>query len=475
MGLMALLGNSTSFRVAGLLLLDPERAYTLAELGGALGAEIGRRTLIRSLNGLVADAVVTKVDPPHGYPVYRANTRHDLYEELRAIAIKTRDGVDQLADQALEGRRVRGPQVVVQPAPNVAFVAGDPALRPGLRPPRHPGETGERERPGRGRPWPPRLARIPFAIVGSTTVDIFLTGLNRIPGAGTDEFTTGAVAFVDDAPAVVIGGNGANTAYVLAGLGEEATLCSVIGDDLLGSIVLDWLRRRAMILDGLVVGRDWATASTVVAMDRRRNRAAFHHPGGTFGFAPDQVTPAALAGAGVVLLTSYHLLPQFRTPQGRALLATAREGGAVTALDLGPALPPLADLDELGAVVPHVTYLLANEHELTSCAGVGDLDTACGRLLDAGASTIVVKRGAAGAAVVGPAGRRDVPGYVVTARTTVGAGDSFNAGFLAAVARGAETVEAARFGNALAALVVGSTDGVLGSPTRAEVLAFMAG
>ncbi|HYN48257.1 MAG TPA: carbohydrate kinase family protein, partial [Candidatus Nanopelagicales bacterium] len=387
----------------------------------------------------------------------------------------TRDGVEQLADQALEGRRVQGPQVVAQPAPNVAFVAGDPALRPGLRPPRHPGGTGEGERPGRGRPWPPRLARIPFAIVGSTTVDIFLTGLNRIPGAGTDEFTTDAVAFVEDAPAVVIGGNGANTAYVLAGLGEEATLCSVIGDDLLGSIVLDWLRGRAMILDGLVIGRDWATASTVVAMDRRRNRAAFHHPGGTFGFAPDQVMPAVLAGAGVVLLTSYHLLPQFRTPQGRALLATAREGGAVTALDLGPALPPLADLDELGALVPHVTYLLANEHELTSCAGVGDLDTACGRLLDAGASTIVVKRGAAGAAVVGPAGRRDVPGYAVTARTTVGAGDSFNAGFLSAVARGADTVEAARFGNALAALVVGSTDGVLGSPTRAEVLAFMAG
>lgn len=222
--------------------------------------------------------------------------RHHLYPELRGIAIKTLGG-GAPADQALEGHPVQGPQALGQRAPN-------------------------------------------FVVVGSTTVDIFLTGLDRIPGAGTDEFTTDAVAFVDDAPAVVIGGNGANTAYVLAGLGEETTLCSVIGDDLLGSIVLDWLRGRAMILDGLVVGREWATASTVVAMDRRRNRAAFHHPGGTFGFAPEQVPPAALAGAGVVLLTSYHLVPRFRTSQGRALLATAWEGGAVTALDLGPALPP---------------------------------------------------------------------------------------------------------------------------------------
>lgn len=126
-------------------------------------------------------------------------------------------------------------------------------------------------------------------------------------------------------------------------------------------------------------------------------------------------------------------------------------------------------------MLPHVRYLLANEHELTSCAGVDDLDAACARLLGAGASTIVVKRGAAGAAVVGPAGRRDVPGYVVAARSTVGAGDSFNAGFLAAIARGEDPAEAARFGNAVAALVVAAADGVLGSPTRAEVLAFMAG
>lgn len=98
MGLATLFGNSTSLRVAGLLFLNPERAYTLAELGSALGDEIGRRTLIRSLNSLVAEAVVSKVDPPHGYPVYRANTRHYLYGELRGIAIKTLGGVVPLAE-----------------------------------------------------------------------------------------------------------------------------------------------------------------------------------------------------------------------------------------------------------------------------------------------------------------------------------------------------------------------------------------
>ncbi len=98
MGVTTLLGNSTSLRVAGLLFLNPEREYTLAELGSALGDEIGRRTLIRTLNSLVAEDVVNKVDPPYGYPVYRANTRHFLYDELRGIAIKTLGGVGSLAE-----------------------------------------------------------------------------------------------------------------------------------------------------------------------------------------------------------------------------------------------------------------------------------------------------------------------------------------------------------------------------------------
>lgn len=93
-----LLGNSTSLRVAGLLFLNPEREYTLAALGSALGDEIGRRTLIRTLNGLVTEAVVNKLELPHGYPVYRANTRHFLYDELRGIAIKTLGGVGSLAE-----------------------------------------------------------------------------------------------------------------------------------------------------------------------------------------------------------------------------------------------------------------------------------------------------------------------------------------------------------------------------------------
>jgi predicted nucleotidyltransferase len=97
-GVATLLGSSSSLRVAGLLFLNPEREYTLAALGNAVGDEIGRRTLIRTLNDLVSDALVKKTSPRYGYPAYRANTRHFLYDELRGIAIKTLGGVGSIAE-----------------------------------------------------------------------------------------------------------------------------------------------------------------------------------------------------------------------------------------------------------------------------------------------------------------------------------------------------------------------------------------
>ena len=64
----------------------------------------------------------------------------------------------------------------------------------------------------------------------------------RIPEVGTDEFTSDSIAFLDHPMTMVLGGNGAEGAFVLAGLGTRVALCSVIGKDLLGSVVLAWLK-----------------------------------------------------------------------------------------------------------------------------------------------------------------------------------------------------------------------------------------
>ena len=98
-------------------------------------------------------------------------------------------------------------------------------------------------------------------------------------------------------------------------------------------------------------------------------------------------------------------------------------------------------------------------------------------ILEGGAGCVVIKRGAAGAVVMGrddsSAGSEDgpihVPGFAVDVQTTVGAGDSFNAGFLLAVREGASIEKAARFANAVAATVVSTRDRPLDALSREAV------
>jgi argininosuccinate lyase len=313
-----------------------------------------------------------------------------------------------------------------------------------------------------------------FVVVGTTTLDTFLTGTDRIPSPGTDEFTPDSIAFLDQPPAMVLGGNGANAAYVLAGLGAPTSLCSVIGRDIPGAIVVDWLKQRGVVLNRMVRSERCAASSTTVVVDRALNRLSLHHGGGSPQFSPEDVPAELIARARCVLLTGYHLLPKFRGRGASEILARARRSGSLTALDIGPAVPPVADVEELRPSLRQVDYLLVNAYEATACTRSRDLEEACHALLAAGAGTIVVKRGREGASLYRREGRLDVRGFAVKTDFTVGAGDSFNAAFLFAVAGGDSLAQALRFANAVAALVVQAANGVLGSPDVKRALAFLA-
>jgi len=89
---------------------------------------------------------------------------------------------------------------------------------------------------------------------------------------------------------------------------------------------------------------------------------------------------------------------------------------------------------------------------------------------------VVVKRGEQGAAIFSSAesAQIEVPCFPVQAVGTVGAGDSFDAGFLYAYDRGSSPEESARFASAVAALVVSAPRGILDAPDADAVRAFLA-
>lgn len=309
-----------------------------------------------------------------------------------------------------------------------------------------------------------------FVVIGTTTVDLIVSGIDHMPRIDGDEFTNSSLAFCSVPLKMALGGNGANSAYVLASLGAPVALCSAAGQDFLGDRMASWLSEKGVDLRSFVRSAAHGTATNTTLMDENHNRLSFYHPGYQHELPYAKLNHAVFAGVTTLLITGYVLMPGLRPDGYIAALRTARDQGAVTALDIGPALGTPATLNEILPLLPLIDYLLTNERELAVCVGSTNPST----LLHAGAGAVVVKRGADGAALYrANADPITAAGFPVQADNTIGAGDTFNSSFLFALATGKSPREALQFACAAAAMVVGGGVGVLGTPTPAAIEEFL--
>jgi sugar/nucleoside kinase (ribokinase family) len=298
-------------------------------------------------------------------------------------------------------------------------------------------------------------------------VDLFISGVDRLPNLGREEFAVDNVAWCAEPLRMVIGGNGANSAYILAKLGAHVRLASAIGEDLLGNAICAWLSAAGVDQSWLRRRADTATSTTTILSDAARHRLSLHHPG-AYATYSEQDLPAGWAeGLDVLLITSYPLLQKLRPRGCYALLAAARAANAITALDVGPPMGEEVTIEELEPLLSVLDYVLINEYELQLLAHQANIssNTLADRvapLLAGGARGVVVRQGAEGATLFQNSQAHHVPAQQCEVLQTVGAGDAFNGGFLHGLTQGLNAAEAVVLGNNVAQQVVSSKDGVFG-------------
>lgn len=317
----------------------------------------------------------------------------------------------------------------------------------------------------------PQTPRETILVVGSATVDLIFGGADHLPTMSGDGFRTDNLAWCSEPVRMLVGGNGANTAFVLGRLGAAVKLFSSVGQDMLGEMMAGWLSGAGVDLSLLHRRTDAATSTTAIVTDEEHHQLAFHHAGAYTSTTTATLPPGWDVGLGGLLITSFPLMTGLRGAGYHTLLHAARTAGAVTAVDLGPAIGQVATLDEVAPLLSQVDVLIANEHEFTLFAGSGD--GAIDAVLQAGARCLVIKAGARGARLYTTNANAavNVPAFAVPVRQTVGAGDAFDAGLLDALQRGEAMHDALRWASATAAGVVAAQEGVLGAPTRREVAA----
>lgn len=313
-----------------------------------------------------------------------------------------------------------------------------------------------------------------YLVLGNATIDLFVGGIDALPTMDGDEFTNTSLIFTTKPLTVSIGGNGGNAAFVLGHFGEPTALCSAVGRDTMGDLLVNWLKQKNVCLDALRQFEDDGTSTSTVVADSQMNRLTFHYGEPTFRYRLEHIPPELLHTAEVLLISSYSLFTGVRGDGYQQMLEVSRHNGAITAVDIGPMLGVPASVEELTPLLPLIDYLICNEYELSVCTHEAEREAGISALLRAGARQVVVKRGKQGVIVITPTERFDIAGFPVdAATTTVGAGDSFNAGFLYALKHGQNLEDAATFGCATAALVVSSGQGILGVPTLEAVQALI--
>ncbi len=140
-----------------------------------------------------------------------------------------------------------------------------------------------------------------------------------------------------------------------------------------------------------------------------------------------------ISEARVLCLVGLFMLPGLNLRTFSGLAKEARGRGQLTVVDPGwdPEGWPVATVNDFQALARHTDVLLVNSDEAAALTGTLDHAEGARTLRSWGAGTVVIKRGGLGAYAGGEEVWCDAPALDVTVQDTVGAGDSFDAGFIA--------------------------------------------
>lgn len=306
-------------------------------------------------------------------------------------------------------------------------------------------------------------------VLGDANPDVILRG-DVVPRFGQVEQML-------DSAELSLGGSAAIVACGLTRLGVRTALVSVVGRDVYGDYVLDSLASFGVDTRWVSVHPDLPTGLTVV-LSSPDDRAILTFPGTIPTLAASAVDPSWLADGRHVHVASPFLQPLL-TAGLPGLLHTAQRAGVTTSLDTNwdPDQTWVSVLDALAftdVLLPNAAELLALHRRITGADAatsetVDELDHAA-RQITALGTTVALKDGAAGARLWTPDGRRvQVPGLDVDVVDTTGAGDSFDAGYLAGLLEGLEPKECLRLAVAAGSLSTRAAGGTGAQAHRGEI------
>jgi sugar/nucleoside kinase (ribokinase family) len=290
-----------------------------------------------------------------------------------------------------------------------------------------------------------KTSRLDCLVAGDANADLLIEGIAKL------EFEKEKLATDMN---LVLGGSSSIFAFNLARLGAKVGFVGVVGDDFFGTFVTERLRWAGVDVHALRRLRRTKTGLTIWC-NQGSQRAGITY-NGTIAMVRAGDVDRELRRARHLHVGAYFLLEKLH-PGAVALFRKAKKLGLTTSLDCN--YDPAETWDSgIRQVLKFTDIFFPNEIEalrLTKSRNVEHAATELAKL----SRIVVVKLGARGALVCTEGRKFHVPALKARVVDTTGAGDSFDAGFLACWFKGGSIEASARAGAVAGARAVSAVGG----------------
>ena len=299
-------------------------------------------------------------------------------------------------------------------------------------------------------------------VAGEINPDLILSG-NVLP-----EF--GQVEKLVDFATLTIGSSSVIFACGAALLGLRVAFVGVCGEDVFGRFMLDEMQKHHVDVSNVILRADGQTGLSVI-LNQDSDRAILTHPGLIPALQASDISDKLLQQARHLHIASYFLQTnlQAHLPD---LFRRAHSFGLTTSLDTNyDPSEQWIGFDELLSVTD---IFLPNRTEAISITKLSDLESAA-KPLASKSKLVAIKLGADGALACQQGLITRSNSVSVNVADTVGAGDSFDAGFLYGYLNDWGLWKSLRLGCVCGALSTQRAGGTDGQPTLAEAMIYVPG
>lgn len=278
-------------------------------------------------------------------------------------------------------------------------------------------------------------------VIGELNVDIILDQFSNFPSIGKE--------VIADKLNITLGSSSAIFASNLSNLGNEVSMLGIVGDDYFGEFILTALRKHKVNTDYVQKSCDLSTGLTVI-LNANEDRANVTHPGAMYALSGEDIDYTIFSEYHHLHISSYFLQPGLQ-PYIPDIFRKAKKSGLTTSFDMQWD-PSEKWRIELKNILPFVDVYLPNEKELLNSTKTQSVDQALEQI-NPFSKTTVVKQGARGSLLHHNRQCHAFPAFLnKEICDAIGAGDSFNAGFIHQYVRNKPLKECQDFGSLTGAI-----------------------